>query len=391
MPIESGRMSFSIREQQQANKRLAKLENITKIFLTIETSEGEPVYQLKEMMLLKFGESFITEELSLPGGDYRIKAFFAANENNEILYATPVIDSELAPLVSHPLPIDFTVNANSTESVEIEVVDVADHQPIELGYVTFALTETTKSLLKIIANTEGITNISRVRVWALNQETHERQWANLHLSSQDANQWEGSLILPKGDYEIETFVESGTPKQGLSLVQIQKIITRIDNNSTLTFAQLSDQRPRRIYNSEHFAILVGTEACDLSYSVYFHNDISSVDYLYFDRFFWSNDGDVIAFTFEDSLCNEDTACISKTGVRHDFLAPMNSCETVEQQSGFIDSYLIIYGILKSGQPTENVYLTYTYKPAEVDFKKIKSIQSLAERKKLLQQHHLSGN
>lgn len=381
---EMGRMSFAIREQSQTNKYLAKLENITKIFMNIETPSGETVYQLKEITLLKFGESFISEELSLPAANYRITEFFAANEKNEILYATPLVGSDLAPLVSHPLPIDFTVNANSTESIEIEVVDVADHQPIELGYVTFALTETTKSLLKIIANTEGITNINRVRVWASNKETHEHQWTNLHLSSQNANQWEGSIILPNGDYEVEIFVEAPTQKKNLAIAYVKKIIPRIERSATLTFDHLKDQIPRWVSASKHFTALVGIDPCDLTFSIYPNNEVSTIDYYYFDRIFWNADGDVITYTYDEVFCDSSVDC-GNGSVYTSTLLPIAECETAKQQSNFIDAMMIIASTLKSGEPAEETYFFYDFKPAPATNHKLNFSKSPADRKIQLRQ------
>src|SRR6478752_626763 len=75
-----GRMSFMMNSngENSSGGKVSTIEGVTKILINIETDDGELVHQLKELTLLQFDGSFISEELTLPAGSYKITGFFAA-------------------------------------------------------------------------------------------------------------------------------------------------------------------------------------------------------------------------------------------------------------------------------------------------------------------------
>jgi len=115
---------------------------LTDIYVSIENSHGERIYDMKRLPLLSLsGVGYITENIELLEGSYVITAFMVASKN-DIIYITPKEGSEKAYLVSRPLPIKFTVEPNRTTHIVPEVVKVDNCicPPEEFGYVTFSFT-----------------------------------------------------------------------------------------------------------------------------------------------------------------------------------------------------------------------------------------------------------
>lgn len=143
-PPQPGKFSVGLSETRtgapEAGRTTEDLENLTKVLVTIETSGGELIHDLTELTLVKLGTGFISEELPLMPGSYRVTRFLVADADNNVLYATPVEGSPLAELVEHPLPIDFTIASGQESNLVMEVVSVAEaDQPSDYGYTAFSL------------------------------------------------------------------------------------------------------------------------------------------------------------------------------------------------------------------------------------------------------------
>lgn len=143
-PLVPGRFSFGLNGgdigSSEAGRQKDNQENLTKVLVTIENSNGELVHDLEELTLLKLDDDFISEELALMPGMYRITKFFVADGDNNILYATPIEGSLLADIVEHPLPVEFTVTSSEVNNIVMEVVSVEEaEEPDDFGYATFSL------------------------------------------------------------------------------------------------------------------------------------------------------------------------------------------------------------------------------------------------------------
>ncbi|MCG8474305.1 MAG: hypothetical protein MI784_02335, partial [Cytophagales bacterium] len=86
------------------------------------------------------GELYINP-IALPVGEYRIKQLLLLDASDDILYLAPLDNSPMASLVDSPLPIDFSVNENSTTPLAIEILPY-DGGPLEdYGYTSLDFTE----------------------------------------------------------------------------------------------------------------------------------------------------------------------------------------------------------------------------------------------------------
>ncbi len=151
--ISSNRISASTELATQITSAQSSGENPSAILVTIIDSNNEVVIDNQQLTLLSFGNDFVTESIGLDVGDYQITSFSVINDENRIIYATPLQSSQLAQLVSNPLNIPFTVNSNQTTTVVPEVIMVLDtDSPEQFGFVSFSFNVVETQSLFVIAN-----------------------------------------------------------------------------------------------------------------------------------------------------------------------------------------------------------------------------------------------
>lgn len=121
---------------------------------------GKNPQQYIDLKVFAFGQGFISENLELEVGQYKLTDFFVFDEKEKLIYATPKENSILAPLVNDPLDIGFEVYKDGNTQVNPEVLGVEDAaQPGDFGYANFA-----PQVLDVIALILPKTNESIVKV-----------------------------------------------------------------------------------------------------------------------------------------------------------------------------------------------------------------------------------
>lgn len=108
------------------------------VLVTIEDDNGEIIFEKKKLVLYEFGGDYISEVISLAIGDYQLTEFFVLNDNDEIIYATPLEGAPLAYLVQDPLPLPFTILREQTLKLVAEVIAIEDGTADDFGYSTFS-------------------------------------------------------------------------------------------------------------------------------------------------------------------------------------------------------------------------------------------------------------
>ena len=111
--------------------------DVTAALVTIVGADGQQVYEKEYLPFYSFGESYVTKSLKLDVGRYRLTEFLLVDTAGTVTWATPLEGSRLAHLVDDPLPIGFSVAANTTTHVHPQVVRVANNNPDDFGYVNF--------------------------------------------------------------------------------------------------------------------------------------------------------------------------------------------------------------------------------------------------------------
>ncbi len=169
--IKTGKIAFSFSAKDRVaevadkgSKKSLEFENAipTELIITIKDEEGNEVVSNQRYPLTAFGDSYITENIELPVGNFTLTAFNVANSDNQIILSAPKVGSELAKLVNVALPIEFTIIENETTSaISPEVLEVEEEDNAsDFGYVTFSFTVVeTQNLFITLDNVETGTSI----------------------------------------------------------------------------------------------------------------------------------------------------------------------------------------------------------------------------------------
>ncbi len=140
---KSGRLVFSLNQLPAKTggvslKSTDAKEDAVAIIVTIMGSQGDTLYYHEKLELYNFNGSFITEAILLPEGSYELTEFLVLDEENNVIYITPIEGSEYAYLVSDPLGISFEVMVNQVTKVVPEVISTdCICTAIDFGYVGF--------------------------------------------------------------------------------------------------------------------------------------------------------------------------------------------------------------------------------------------------------------
>ena len=139
-PQITGKVEFTFNTSKSLEGKAAKnnIEDARYVLVKIAKDDGEVVYENEKLELYKFGDDFVSEPLALSIGNYQLLEFLILDENNQVIFATPLKGSELASLVTNPLPMDFEVAQDVTLKLVPEVVDVDGTTAEAFGYTTFS-------------------------------------------------------------------------------------------------------------------------------------------------------------------------------------------------------------------------------------------------------------
>lgn len=109
------------------------------ILVSVEDGEGNSVISDSLIPAYSFGPGFLSENIELQAGDYKLTKFMVINPSGAVVYATPLTGSPLAYLVKRALPFEFGILPDRTTTIAPEVLFVGDQLPGEFGYVSFGM------------------------------------------------------------------------------------------------------------------------------------------------------------------------------------------------------------------------------------------------------------
>ncbi|MGC4022517.1 MAG: hypothetical protein QM734_11515 [Cyclobacteriaceae bacterium] len=131
-------ISFSFSQQARKGDKMSEGQLPAYVLISINDNQSKVVCENKKLPLLSFGQGYVSEDLQLKVGNYKLTKFLVLDSNDKIIYATPLEGSELTKYVDDPLPMDFTVTENGTATVTPQVLAVEDtDNPESFGYVNF--------------------------------------------------------------------------------------------------------------------------------------------------------------------------------------------------------------------------------------------------------------
>ncbi|MCT4603753.1 MAG: formylglycine-generating enzyme family protein [Marinifilum sp.] len=143
MPTEYGKLSFNINTNKlkhSKTKNAGDLSEVTHAIVSIK--KGGSVFQdydLKKIKVSDWGSGkLVSDEIKLwVGSDYELVRFELQNKDNKTLYAAPLSGSALASKVKKPLALAFSVEADKTTPLQVEVLSTAGADPSDFGFVQF--------------------------------------------------------------------------------------------------------------------------------------------------------------------------------------------------------------------------------------------------------------
>ena len=79
------------------------------LMVSVEDLAGNAVVTDELIPLFTFGTGFVSENLEIKSGEYRLTKIMVINPSGEVVLAAPKAGSALAYLTTRPLPFNFTV------------------------------------------------------------------------------------------------------------------------------------------------------------------------------------------------------------------------------------------------------------------------------------------
>jgi hypothetical protein len=134
-PIK-GKVTFSLSQVTRSDGQGKETATPAFVVLDVEDSHGQVQENIK-LPLLTFGQNYISENLDLQTGDYRITQFIVLDAVDEVIYVTPMEGSPLSQDVADPLPIEFTVTAGGIQVTPEVLAVVNTDEPELFGYTSF--------------------------------------------------------------------------------------------------------------------------------------------------------------------------------------------------------------------------------------------------------------
>jgi hypothetical protein len=109
-----GELKFSFTKKQLDAGRTQQDEVPAFMLASIKDANNQMAYEDKKIPIYTFGESFVSEALTLKVGSYTLEKFMILSAEGKVLDATPLKNSPLAALVSEALPIAFAITKNGS-------------------------------------------------------------------------------------------------------------------------------------------------------------------------------------------------------------------------------------------------------------------------------------
>jgi len=109
------------------------------ILISVEDMAGSPVFTDILIPIYTFGSAFVSENIEINAGEYKLTKFMVINPSGEVVFASPLEESPLAYLCNHPLPIIFNIQPRQVTRIVPEVLVVGEQTPDQFGYASFGV------------------------------------------------------------------------------------------------------------------------------------------------------------------------------------------------------------------------------------------------------------
>ncbi len=110
------------------------------VLLSINDSDGVSIFTREKIELVKVGDSYVTDEITLESGTYSVIEFIVTDLNDVVISIVPKENSVLAQFTTKPLPFDFVVSTDETKETATENINAAGYTSVDFGYTGLSLT-----------------------------------------------------------------------------------------------------------------------------------------------------------------------------------------------------------------------------------------------------------
>jgi hypothetical protein len=137
-----GKIEFAISLPDEASqtKSGTSIDSATlsyQVMISVVDLKGNAVLTDKLIPLYMFGTGFLSENIEIRAGEFKLTKFLVINPSGAVVFAAPLAGSPLAYLTTKPLPFNFNIFPNQVTKVIPEVLVVNDQTPDKFGYASF--------------------------------------------------------------------------------------------------------------------------------------------------------------------------------------------------------------------------------------------------------------
>jgi hypothetical protein len=109
------------------------------VMVSVSDMLGNEIITDKTIPLYSFGSEYVSENIEIKAGEYKLTKFMVVNSTGAVIFAAPVAGSPLAWLCDRPLPFSFTIRSGQVTRVIPQVLVVGDQNPDQFGYANFGM------------------------------------------------------------------------------------------------------------------------------------------------------------------------------------------------------------------------------------------------------------
>lgn len=287
----TGELLVEFSQVEDSNGRVMEFLQPRAFIISIAKANGEVIHDFEKYELIRINDQLISRPLELEIGRYVINDFMILDENDSVIYLTPHSVSDLGGLVNTPLPHGFTISANHTEKVLMEVLSSNLADASAFGYAEFSF-----SLIE-----PGIETLNKglIAHFEFNENTNNSAQDQFHGEGNDLLLSEDRLGVSNSAYFFNgtsSYVNLGN-EVGDSLRSISLWFNSSSRIDTLNTDLIS-----LVARNNDFAGVLNSGEFSLSFSSKtFYNDQTSGRILFAVR---DENGDAAAVYSENNIWNE---------------------------------------------------------------------------------------
>ncbi len=134
--------SISIPNLKSSSLKSAYLNNADKVIITIQNLDGSNTnYTSSEINIYQMSDNYFIQKILLKTGSYKLTEFTLIDSSGNSIFAAPLLGSKAAQNVTNPLPIEFDVSKNITQTINVEVLSTEEYLPEDFGFTSFKIIE----------------------------------------------------------------------------------------------------------------------------------------------------------------------------------------------------------------------------------------------------------